>query len=213
MVLYLDASNTSSYPDTGTVWYDLSGNENNGTLDGATYSSNGGGSISFDGSNDDVTIQDDNTLDITNDITISYSLEPNWGTWSPFIAKGTHNNWNYGTWVGNDKGIDIDHGSSGSVIKPLYTATSEMANGKISVITISRNSISGLIKTYVDGVLNEYYRVNYVLRGMPLPKGKHVVEFKFEPQSVAVGSSIAIFCSTLIYLLLGFVAYKSFKRS
>ena len=66
---------------------------------------------------------------------------------------------------------------------------------------------------YVDGVLNEYYRVNYVLRGMPLPKGKHVVEFKFEPQSVAVGSSIAIVCSTLIYLLLGFVAYKSIKRS
>jgi len=153
VVLYLDASNTSSYPDTGTVWYDLSGNENNGTLDGATYSSNGGGSISFDGSNDDVTIQDNNTLDITNDITISYSLEPNWGTWSPFIAKGTNNNWNYSTWVGNDKGIDIDHGSSGSVIKPLYTAISEMANGKISVITISRNSNSGLIKTYVDGVL------------------------------------------------------------
>ncbi|MDC3330495.1 thrombospondin type 3 repeat-containing protein, partial [Flavobacteriaceae bacterium] len=153
VVLYLDASNKSSYPDTGTVWYDLSGNENNGTLDGATYSSNGGGSISFDGSNDDVTIQDDNTLDITNDITISYSLEPNWGTWSPFIAKGTSNNWNYSTWVGNDKGIDIDHSSSGSVIKPLYTATSEMANGKISVITISRNSTSGLIKTYVDGEL------------------------------------------------------------
>ena len=153
VVLYLDASNTSSYPGTGTVWYDLSGNENNGTLDGATYSSNGGGSISFDGSNDDVTIQDDNTLDISNDFTISYSLEPNWGTWSPFIAKGTNNNWNYSTWVGNDKGIDIDHSSSGSVIKPLYTATSEMANGKISVITISRNSNSGLIKTYVDGVL------------------------------------------------------------
>ena len=152
VVLYLDASNTSSYPDTGTVWYDLSGNENNGTLDGATYSSNGGGSISFDGSNDDVKIQDDNTLDITNDITISYSLEPNWGTWSPFIAKGTSNNWNYSTWVGNDKGIDIDNGS-GSTIKPLYVATSEMANGKISVITISRNSSSGQIKTYVDGEL------------------------------------------------------------
>ncbi|MDA8763660.1 thrombospondin type 3 repeat-containing protein, partial [Flavobacteriaceae bacterium] len=153
VVLYLDASNKSSYPGTGTVWYDLSGNENNGTLNGATYSSNGGGSIIFDGSNDDLTIQDDNTLDITNDITISYSLEPNWGTWSPFIAKGTSSNYNYSTWVGNDKGIDIDNSSSGSVIKPLYTATSEMANGKISVITITRNSNSGLFKTYVDGVL------------------------------------------------------------
>ena len=155
VVLYLDASNTSSYPDTGTVWYDLSGNENNGTLDGATYSSNGGGSISFDGSNDDVTIQDNNTLDITNDITISYSLEPNWGNHSPFIAKGTTDNYNYSTWVGNDKGIDIDFSSSGSLIKPLYTATSEMTNGKISVITITRISATGEIKTYVDGALKD----------------------------------------------------------
>ena len=153
LVLYLDASNISSYPGTGTIWYDLSGNENNGTLSGATYSSNGGGSISFDGSNDDVTVANDNTLDITNDITISYSLEPNWGTWSPFISKGINNNWNYSTWVGNDKGIDIDNGSAGSIIKPLYVANSEMANGKISIITISRNSSSGQIKTYVDGIL------------------------------------------------------------
>ncbi|MDC0132007.1 thrombospondin type 3 repeat-containing protein, partial [Flavobacteriaceae bacterium] len=155
LVLYLDAANQNSYSGSGTKWSDLSGNENNGTLDGATYSSNGGGSISFDGSNDDVTIQDDNTLDITNDITISYSLEPNWGNHSPFIAKGTTNNYNYSTWVGNDKGIDIDFGSSGSLIKPLYTATSEMANGKISVITITRNSTTGDIKTYVDGVLKD----------------------------------------------------------
>ncbi|MDA8658406.1 cadherin domain-containing protein [Flavobacteriaceae bacterium] len=155
LVLYLDAANQNSYSGSGTKWSDLSGNENNGTLDGATYSSNGGGSISFDGSNDDVTIQDDNTLDITNDITISYSLEPNWGNHSPFIAKGTTNNYNYSTWVGNDKGIDIDHSSSGSLIKPLYTATSEMANGKISVITITRNSTTGDIKTYVDGVLKD----------------------------------------------------------
>ena len=112
--------------------------------------------MSFDGSNDDVRIQDNNTLDITNDITISYSLKPNWGTWSPFISKGYHDGtyrYNYLTWVGSDKGIDIDNRTTGSMVKPLYTASSEMANGKLSVITITINSTSGNIKTYVDGVL------------------------------------------------------------
>jgi hypothetical protein len=32
LLLYLDAGNTSSYPATGTTWYDLSTNVNNGTL-------------------------------------------------------------------------------------------------------------------------------------------------------------------------------------
>jgi len=30
--LYLNASNSTSYPGTGTTWTDLSGNLNNGTL-------------------------------------------------------------------------------------------------------------------------------------------------------------------------------------
>lgn len=34
-VLYLDANITTSYPGTGTTWYDLSGNANNGTMYGA----------------------------------------------------------------------------------------------------------------------------------------------------------------------------------
>lgn len=66
---------------------------------------------------------------------------------------------------------------------------------------------------YVDGELNEHFRVNYVLRGMPLPKGVYNVEFKFEPKSVSVGSSIALVCSLLIYILLGFVGFKTFRKS
>ena len=52
LVLHLDAGIASSYPGTGTTWFDLSGN-NNGTLEnGATYSSANGGSLVFDGVND-----------------------------------------------------------------------------------------------------------------------------------------------------------------
>ena len=53
LVLALDAGNTKSYSGSGTTWTDLSGNGNNGTLtNGPTYSSDNGGAIVFDGSND-----------------------------------------------------------------------------------------------------------------------------------------------------------------
>lgn len=53
LVLCLDAGNSKSYPGTGTLWSDLSGNGNNGTLiSGPTYSSSNRGSVVFDGVDD-----------------------------------------------------------------------------------------------------------------------------------------------------------------
>jgi Concanavalin A-like lectin/glucanases superfamily len=57
LVLALDAANTKSYPGSGTVWNDLSGNNNSGSLiNGPTFSSANGGSIVFDGTNNYVAI-------------------------------------------------------------------------------------------------------------------------------------------------------------
>ena len=57
LVLCLDASDKISYPGSGTTWYDVSGNNNNGTLiNGPTFNSSNGGSIIFDGSNDYVNL-------------------------------------------------------------------------------------------------------------------------------------------------------------
>ena len=53
LVLCLDAGLTASYPGSGTVWYDISGNNNNFNLtNGPTFSSANGGNIVFDGTND-----------------------------------------------------------------------------------------------------------------------------------------------------------------
>lgn len=47
---FLDASNTLSYPGTGTVWTDLSGNSRNGTLvSSPTFTNTVGGEINFTG--------------------------------------------------------------------------------------------------------------------------------------------------------------------
>lgn len=52
LVLGLDAGNTKSYPGVGTIWHDLSGNQNHGTLvNSPTYSTNNGGLFDFDGAN------------------------------------------------------------------------------------------------------------------------------------------------------------------
>jgi hypothetical protein len=57
LVLWLDASNKPSYPESGTTWIDLSGNNNNGTLtNGPTFNSSNEGSIVFDGVNDYISL-------------------------------------------------------------------------------------------------------------------------------------------------------------
>ncbi len=53
---------------------------------------------------------------------------------------------------------------------------------------------------YVDGNKAPYFRVNYILRGMPLPAGEHTVEFRFEPHSYRLGNSLTIGTSLLMYL-------------
>ncbi|MDT9547744.1 MAG: LamG domain-containing protein [Chlorobium phaeovibrioides] len=53
LVLHLDAGDVNSYPGSGTTWYDLSGNGNNGTLvNGVGYEAANNGSMTFDHSND-----------------------------------------------------------------------------------------------------------------------------------------------------------------
>ena len=62
LVLELDAASKNSYPGTGTAWTDLSGNGYNGTLTNATYSSNNGGSIVFNGTNSYVLFSNTSTI-------------------------------------------------------------------------------------------------------------------------------------------------------
>ena len=63
LVLALDAADKNSYPGSGTIWNDMSGNGNNGTLtNGPTFNSANGGSIVFDNVNDYVNLGTPSTL-------------------------------------------------------------------------------------------------------------------------------------------------------
>ena len=58
LVLALDAGSKKSYPSSGNAWYDLSGGSSGTLTNGAVFDSTKGGSISLDGSNDYVSIDD-----------------------------------------------------------------------------------------------------------------------------------------------------------
>lgn len=105
---YLDAGNPKSYPGTGTVWYDLSGNNNNGTLvNGVTYSTNNKGLLVLTGTSSQYieVLMDYRTLDYTF-IGASRILS---GSGRTFSAK--NNNW----LMGHHAGLAGKHYAAGWV--------------------------------------------------------------------------------------------------
>jgi hypothetical protein len=73
LVLALDPSSLKSYAGTGTSFYDLSGNSNNGTvINGAVYSTSLSGYFNFDGSNDYVNVPHSSSINIADNFTVSF---------------------------------------------------------------------------------------------------------------------------------------------
>ena len=66
---------------------------------------------------------------------------------------------------------------------------------------------------YIDGQLKPYASVNYVLRGMQIPAGKHTIEFKFEPSTYSTGNSIAMVGSILVLIAVGAGIYLHKKNN
>jgi hypothetical protein len=94
LTLALDAGNLVSYGGTGTSWKDLTANGNNVTLiNGPIYSTDGGGSFVFDGS-DDYAKNDSPTLptgNVTATICAWIYVVSGYGDWQGIVGWGNTN--------------------------------------------------------------------------------------------------------------------------
>ena len=63
-------------------------------------------------------------------------------------------------------------------------------------------------KPTIDGEPVEHIRVNYLLRGLTVPAGKHEVVFEYAPKSHYTGEKINYAGSGIILLLLFWMGYK-----
>ena len=56
-------------------------------------------------------------------------------------------------------------------------------------------------KCYIDGKESQYFRTDWILRGMVVPSGDHEIKFVFKPASYYVGNKVSLASSVLLILL------------
>ena len=158
LVLCLDAGNKKSYPGTGTVWTDLSGRNNHGTLtNGPTFNGANGGGIVFDGVNDFVSVSNNSIINGTSQ-TINIWFK-NSGTYTTGSCEIVHKHDSFGSFNGYGIGLTNDLGNVkiGAYIK---NASSNYSTGVSTQIISSLNwynatitfTSSSQIILYLNGI-------------------------------------------------------------
>ena len=130
LVLSLDAANTKSYPKSGTTWTDLSGNSNNGTLtNGPTFSGANGGSIVYDGVDDqvDLSLVSSNVNNVTTEVWFKANTLP--GDRGLFLNGS-----------GGSSGYGLQFGACGTVGTTLYVFFGGLNCNVVSYGTLVTNT-------------------------------------------------------------------------
>jgi hypothetical protein len=161
LVLWLDAGITSSYPESGTTWTDLSGNRNNGTLtNGPTYNSSNGGNIVFDGVNDYVTTSILPFQFLTTGFTVSIvfkyqqtTTNDNLISWGGGAFNGTSYSWEIRIRANSPVEFSPGIGPNGSGIpQRLIYVPNPALNNRFVVIDISYEA-NGIASIYENSIL------------------------------------------------------------
>lgn len=186
IVLNLDASINQSYPGTGTAWADINGLglKNNGTLlNGPTFSSNNGGSIEFDNTNDYFQVSD-KSIDLEMQPTIPYSCFVMFNTSlssnnrgvliSNMDVNNSYSGWDcYLDFSSNIAGMHLISSWSSNAIKIQINLPSSTYNNKWmyfgytyngSSPTTINNSINS-VSFYINGELYNGTKINETADG------------------------------------------------
>jgi hypothetical protein len=148
LVLDLDAAIQGSYPKTGSLWTDISGNNNNGTLvNGPAYTGSDYGAIVFDNTDDYIVISSSPTLaprtgDFSNDFWINPTAWAN-NNWQPIQVTALTN----GLWIGQNATNQFIVRAYGNADRLQYAI--RPTTGSWTNVSITRNN--GLINLYYNG--------------------------------------------------------------
>jgi len=164
LVLALDAANTKSYISGSTTWYDLSGNNNSGSLlNGPTFSSVNNGTLILNGSNQKISSNVGTTLDIGTTISLTFSSWINYTTsaanYTGLVAKATSGG-NTGVQMllyNNKLSCELALNSStfiGPLTGLLGSTTLNTGQWYNTVLTVNRSN--NTVSAYVNGVLESF---------------------------------------------------------
>ena len=164
LVFCVDAANKRSYPGAGTAWTDLTANKNNVTLvNGVTFDSNNAGGIAFDGTNDRVTINDFEDLNL-HDASFSCGVKVDaLGADRDLFVKGAHAFgagiicWydvvaGGGQQVGNTNCISVSTNDN-SLELFISGPNSSVSAGEILVVDVTIDASAGKISLYKNAEL------------------------------------------------------------
>lgn len=153
LVLHLDAANSKSYPGSGTSWFDLSGNNNHGTLtNGPSYSSANNGSIVADGSNDYVDVSNNfnlSNMTLLGWIYIDSTIASSWrGIF--YTASGPASG---GWWIGYNVGTGLACGF-GPNYQPRRDSSVQLSYNTWHMIGFTINNTSKITTGYYNNALS-----------------------------------------------------------
>lgn len=144
LVLHLDSNNPYSYPSSGTVWTDISGKANDGTILGTpTFSMDRGGVFSFDGVDDEVNCGRGKHLIISDNVTcvavVKWPTGYGGNVWQSLITKRTP--WNATTGRGDFVlNWNPSHQTTGSLLMSYWpTAGTERTHRTVLTTNFEEN--------------------------------------------------------------------------
>ena len=138
---------------SGTTLTDLSGNGNNGTINGPAWTTAGkfGSALTFDGVNDIVNVADSNSLDLTTGMTVEAWLRPTTlgSNWRTAVLKEQSGNYMYGLYAHTGSNVPSGNAIIGGVDRDLR-GTGALALNTWTHLATTYDGAA--LRLYVNGV-------------------------------------------------------------
>lgn len=155
LVLNLDSGNSASYPGSGSVWLDLSGNGNNAFLtNNVLYSSLNGGNLFFDGMNGSAYMNNSNVFDASTHFSISFFVKYLFDSPTDFpclMSKGLGISNSWQIFIYNQYPAVFFKINGFQISAPYPT------DGLFHNITITKNDV--YVNIYIDSIFKTSYLI------------------------------------------------------